>query len=50
MGPGKENVTPVISLSKADKKAFGQLRDMGADLFIQRIPNGKEEDVQLLFQ
>ncbi len=49
MAEGKRQVATSVSVDDADVAAFKKLRDLGVDIFIQRVPDIAKENVEKLF-
>ncbi len=49
MAEGKRQVATSVAVDDKDVEAFKKLRDKGVELFIQRVPTTKVEDIDKLF-
>lgn len=50
MAEGKHQIGTTVAIDDNDSFLFRELRDGGADLFIQRVPGAQVEDAELLFK
>ncbi|MBQ9058067.1 MAG: PTS N-acetylgalactosamine transporter subunit IIB [Atopobiaceae bacterium] len=50
MADGKRQVATTVAVDDADVAAFQELRDLGVELQIQRVPSIAEEDPEKLFK
>ncbi len=50
MSEGKRQVATVVAVDDEDVRAFKRLRELGVNLFIQRVPDIAKEDVENLFK
>ena len=49
MAEGKRQVATSVAVDDTDVEAFKKLRDAGVEIFIQRVPTTKVEDINKLF-
>ncbi len=49
MAEGKRQVATSVAVDDEDVAAFKKLQDLGVELFIQRVPTTKVEDIDKLF-
>ncbi len=49
MAEGKRQVATSVAVDDKDVEAFKKLRDLGVEIFIQRVPTTKVEDIDKLF-
>ena len=49
MAEGKRQVATSVAVNDEDVAAFKKLKDLGVELFIQRVPTTKVEDIDKLF-
>ncbi len=49
MAEGKRQVATSVAVNDEDVEAFKKLRDLGVELFIQRVPTTNVEDINKLF-
>ena len=49
MAEGKRQVATSVAVNDEDVAAFKKLQDLGVELFIQRVPTTKVEDIDKLF-
>ena len=50
MSEGKRQVATSVAVDDADIDAFTKLRDLGVEVFIQRVPDIAKEDASVLFK
>ena len=50
MSEGKRQVATSVAVDDADIEAFTKLRDLGVEVFIQRVPDIAKEDASVLFK
>ena len=50
MSDGKRQVATSVAVDDADIEAFTKLRDLGVEIFIQRVPDIAKEDASVLFK
>lgn len=50
MAEGKRQVATSVAVNDDDVAAFKRLRELGVELYIQRVPDIAKEDVENLFK